>query len=33
MVDGEEIEIQGEFTLPLTELRTAHETTIPALLA
>ena len=24
---------QGEFALPLTELRTAHEETIPALLA
>ncbi len=33
VVDGEEIEIQGEFTIPLAELRTAHEATIPALLA
>lgn len=33
VVDGEEIEIQGEFSIPLSELRTAHEATIPALLA
>jgi len=32
-LDGEAIEIQGEFTIPLTELRVAHEGTIPALLA
>ncbi|WP_328969686.1 phosphoribosylformylglycinamidine synthase subunit PurL [Streptomyces sp. NBC_00239] len=33
VVDGEEIEIQGEFSLPLAELRAAHEATIPGLLA
>jgi phosphoribosylformylglycinamidine synthase len=33
VVDGEEIEVQGEFSIPLTELREAHEATIPALLA
>jgi len=39
VVDGDEsdatavVEVQGEFTLPLAELRTAHEGTIPALLA
>ncbi|MGW1890475.1 phosphoribosylformylglycinamidine synthase subunit PurL [Streptomyces sp. NPDC002004] len=33
VVDGDAIEVQGEFTLPLSELRTAHEGTIPALLA
>ncbi|WP_235438893.1 AIR synthase-related protein, partial [Streptomyces yangpuensis] len=33
VVDGDEIEIQGEFSLPLAELREAHEATIPALLA
>jgi len=33
VVDGDSVEVQGEFTLPLTELRTAHEETIPALLA
>lgn len=33
VVDGDAIEVQGEFTLPLAELRTAHEGTIPALLA
>lgn len=32
-MDGEEIEVQGEFGIPLNELRTAHEATIPALLA
>ena len=25
VVDGDAIEVQGEFTLPLAELRTAHE--------
>lgn len=33
VVDGEEIEVQGEFSIPLSELRTAHEATIPGLLA
>jgi phosphoribosylformylglycinamidine synthase len=33
VVDGEEIEIQGEFSIALSELRAAHEATIPALLA
>ncbi|MGC5410724.1 AIR synthase-related protein, partial [Streptomyces sp. DT225] len=33
VVDGDAIEIQGEFSIPLSELRTAHEETIPALLA
>ncbi|MGX2996203.1 phosphoribosylformylglycinamidine synthase subunit PurL [Streptomyces sp. JNUCC 64] len=33
VVDGDAVEVQGEFTLPLAELRTAHEGTIPALLA
>ncbi|MFI9238847.1 phosphoribosylformylglycinamidine synthase subunit PurL [Streptomyces sp. NPDC053079] len=33
VVDGEEIDVQGQFTLPLAELREAYEATIPALLA
>ncbi|MEU1817943.1 phosphoribosylformylglycinamidine synthase subunit PurL [Streptomyces roseifaciens] len=33
VVDGEEIDIQGQFSIPLAELREAHEATIPALLA
>ncbi len=33
VVDGEAIEVQGEFTLPLEELRSAHERAIPGLLA
>ncbi|MEV4436154.1 phosphoribosylformylglycinamidine synthase subunit PurL [Streptomyces sp. NPDC049585] len=33
VVDGEEIDVQGQFTLSLAELRAAHEATIPALLA
>jgi phosphoribosylformylglycinamidine synthase len=33
VVDGETIEVQGEFTLGLDELRDAHERTIPALFA
>ncbi|MEH6375922.1 phosphoribosylformylglycinamidine synthase subunit PurL [Streptomyces sp. KLMMK] len=33
VVDGEEIDIQGRFSIPLAELREAHEATIPALLA
>ncbi|WP_016906007.1 phosphoribosylformylglycinamidine synthase subunit PurL [Streptomyces xiaopingdaonensis] len=31
VVDGEELEIQGQFTLPLDELRAAHTATLPAL--
>lgn len=33
VVDGDELEIQGQFSIPLAELREAHEGTIPALLA
>ncbi|MEU7136685.1 phosphoribosylformylglycinamidine synthase subunit PurL [Streptomyces sp. NPDC046261] len=33
VVDGEAIDIQGQFTLGLAELREAYEATIPALLA
>ncbi|MBT2385402.1 phosphoribosylformylglycinamidine synthase subunit PurL [Streptomyces sp. ISL-11] len=33
VVDGEEIDIQGHFAIPLAELRAAHEATIPGLLA
>ncbi|MEU9503500.1 phosphoribosylformylglycinamidine synthase subunit PurL, partial [Streptomyces sp. NPDC048196] len=33
VVDGEEIDLQGEFSIPLSELRTAHEGTIPGLIA
>lgn len=33
VVDGAEIEIQGEFSVTLSELKDAHEGTIPALLA
>ena len=33
VVDGDAIEVQGEFTLPLAEVRAVHEATIPALLA
>ncbi|MFI6696454.1 phosphoribosylformylglycinamidine synthase subunit PurL [Streptomyces sp. NPDC050433] len=32
VVDGEEVEVQGEFSIPLSELRAAHEGTIEALL-
>ncbi|MFF5127227.1 phosphoribosylformylglycinamidine synthase subunit PurL [Streptomyces syringium] len=32
VVDGEVIDIQGQFSIPLAELREAHEATIPALL-
>ncbi|WP_225847004.1 phosphoribosylformylglycinamidine synthase subunit PurL [Streptomyces sp. HPF1205] len=32
VVDGDAIDVQGEFSLPLAELRSAHEETIPALL-
>ncbi|MCC3767475.1 phosphoribosylformylglycinamidine synthase subunit PurL [Streptomyces sp. UNOC14_S4] len=33
VVDGESLDVQGHFELPLAELRAAHEATIPALLA
>lgn len=33
VVDGTDIEVQGQFTVPLAELRRVHEATIPALLA
>lgn len=33
VVDGDEIEVQGEFSIALSELRAAHEGTIEALLA
>ena len=33
VVDGDTVELQGEFELTLEELRKAHEETIPALLA
>jgi phosphoribosylformylglycinamidine synthase II len=33
VLDGEAVEVQGEFAIPLAELRAAHEATIPALLA
>ncbi|GAA2933829.1 phosphoribosylformylglycinamidine synthase subunit PurL [Streptomyces thioluteus] len=31
VVDGESIDVQGQFSLPLAEVRGAHEATIPAL--
>lgn len=33
VVDGEEIEVQGEFSISLSELRTAHEGTLEGLFA
>ncbi|NBE53922.1 phosphoribosylformylglycinamidine synthase subunit PurL [Streptomyces boluensis] len=33
VIDGDSVEVQGEFDLPLSELRTAHEETVPGLLA
>ncbi|MEU8825914.1 phosphoribosylformylglycinamidine synthase subunit PurL [Streptomyces sp. NPDC048636] len=33
VVDGDAIDVQGQFSLPLAELREAYEATIPALLA
>lgn len=33
VVDGDALDVQGEFTLPLAELREAYEGTIPGLLA
>ncbi|MGW0238293.1 AIR synthase-related protein, partial [Streptomyces sp. NPDC002996] len=32
VVDGDSLEVQGQFGIPLSELRTAHEETIPGLL-
>ncbi|MET9646801.1 phosphoribosylformylglycinamidine synthase subunit PurL [Streptomyces syringium] len=32
VVDGEVVDVQGQFSIPLAELREAHEATIPALL-
>jgi phosphoribosylformylglycinamidine synthase len=32
VVDGEALEVQGEFTIPLDELREIHESAIPGLL-
>ncbi|MDX3231192.1 phosphoribosylformylglycinamidine synthase subunit PurL [Streptomyces sp. ME19-01-6] len=33
VVDGDAIDVQGQFSIPLTELKEAHEATIPGLLA
>jgi phosphoribosylformylglycinamidine synthase len=33
IVDGDALEVQGQFSVPLSELRSAYEGTIPALLA
>ncbi|MEU5643122.1 phosphoribosylformylglycinamidine synthase subunit PurL [Streptomyces milbemycinicus] len=33
VVDGDAIDVQGQFSIPLAELKEAHEATIPALLA
>jgi phosphoribosylformylglycinamidine synthase len=33
VVDGDAVDVQGEFALSLEELREVHEATIPALLA
>ncbi|GAA2368410.1 phosphoribosylformylglycinamidine synthase subunit PurL [Streptomyces cuspidosporus] len=33
VVDGDAIDVQGQFAIPLAELREAHEATIPGLLA
>ncbi|MER6143766.1 phosphoribosylformylglycinamidine synthase subunit PurL [Streptomyces sparsogenes] len=33
VVDGDAIDVQGQFSIPLAELREAHEATIPGLLA
>lgn len=32
VVDGDEIDVQGQFSIPLSELKDAHEATIPGLL-
>ncbi|MFD9207323.1 phosphoribosylformylglycinamidine synthase subunit PurL [Streptomyces sioyaensis] len=33
VVDGDEIDVQGQFSIPLSELKEAHEATIPGLIA
>lgn len=33
VIDGEAVEVQGEFSIPLAELKQVHEATIPGLLA
>lgn len=33
VVDGAEIDVQGQFSIPLSELKDAHEATIPGLIA
>ncbi|MEV7383714.1 phosphoribosylformylglycinamidine synthase subunit PurL [Streptomyces lydicus] len=33
VVDGAEIDVQGQFSIPLSELKQAHESTIPGLIA
>ncbi|MEU5546752.1 phosphoribosylformylglycinamidine synthase subunit PurL [Streptomyces sioyaensis] len=33
VVDGDEIDLQGQFSIPLSELKAAHEATIPGLIA
>ncbi|MGW7487096.1 phosphoribosylformylglycinamidine synthase subunit PurL [Streptomyces sp. NPDC054786] len=33
VIDGDEIDVQGQFSLPLSELKDAHEATIPGLIA
>ncbi|MFI1615991.1 phosphoribosylformylglycinamidine synthase subunit PurL [Streptomyces lydicus] len=33
VVDGAEIDVQGQFSIPLSELQQAHESTIPGLIA
>ncbi|MFJ6747703.1 MULTISPECIES: phosphoribosylformylglycinamidine synthase subunit PurL [unclassified Streptomyces] len=33
VIDGEEIDVQGQFSIPLSELKEAHEATIPNLIA
>ncbi|MFF8790033.1 phosphoribosylformylglycinamidine synthase subunit PurL [Streptomyces sp. NPDC015125] len=33
VVDGNEIDVQGQFSIPLSELKDAHEATIPGLIA
>ncbi|MDT0458715.1 phosphoribosylformylglycinamidine synthase subunit PurL [Streptomyces sp. DSM 41527] len=33
VVDGTEIDVQGQFSIPLSELKDAHEATIPGLIA
>ncbi|MCE4946938.1 phosphoribosylformylglycinamidine synthase subunit PurL [Streptomyces albulus] len=33
VIDGDELAVQGQFDIPLDELRTAHEATVPGLIA